>query len=188
MSLERNVSIIQDVDGNNIVMINDIIFKGKQSIRWDEVEEYLGKYVGEFYTIADTSEIVYIGKDLPDEYAHSDYTSILKGANAKAKANATQGIPEMVEIATGKQFVVNKKPKHQKDAKYGWYKYESRFALPVFREDGEVERFNVFRVAMIIRHGEDDKKYLYDVINVKKETSNLFQSEDLTQSKNPFHD
>ena len=186
MSLERNVSIIQDVDGNNIVMINDIIFKRKQSIRWDEVEEYLGKYVGEFYTIADTSEIVYIGKDLPDEYAHSDYTSILKGANAKAKANATQGIPEMVEIATRKQFVVNKKPKHQKDAKYGWYKYESRFALPVFREDGEVERFNVFRVAMIIRHGEDDKKYLYDVINVKKETSNLFQSEDLTQSKNPF--
>lgn len=58
----------------------------------------------------------------------------------------------------------------------GGYKYESRFALPVFREDGEVERFNVFRVAMIIRHGADDKKYLYDIINIKKETSNLFQS------------
>ena len=173
---ERNVSVIRDANGNNIVVINDIIFKGKQSVQWNDVEEYLSRYVGDFYTIADTSEIIYIGTDLPDEYAHSEYTNILKGANAKAKANAAQGIPELVEIATGKQFVINKKPKHQKDAKYGWYKYESRFALPVFNEDGEVERYNVFRAAMIIRHGEDDKKYLYDIINVKKETSNLFQS------------
>ena len=40
MSLERNVSIIQDVDGNNIVMINDIIFKGKQSIRYERDSVY----------------------------------------------------------------------------------------------------------------------------------------------------
>ena len=73
-------------------------------------------------------------------------------------------------------FVLNKKLKHQKDAKYGWYKYESRFALPVFGEDGEIARYNVFRAAMIIRHGEDNKKYLYDIINIKKEMSNLFQS------------
>ena len=68
-----------------------------------------------------------------------------------------------------------------KDAKYGWYKYESRFALPVFADDGEVERYNVFHVAMILRHDKDGKKYLYDIMNIKKETSDLFQSEDLTQ-------
>ena len=28
---------------------------------------------------------------------------------------------------------------------------------------------------------EDGKMYLYDIMNIKKETSNLFQSEDLTQ-------
>ena len=27
-NIKRNVSVIQDVDGNNIVMINDIAFKG----------------------------------------------------------------------------------------------------------------------------------------------------------------
>ena len=58
------------------------------------------------------------------------------------------------------------------DAANGWYRYESRFALPVYGEDGEIERYNVFRVYMIIRHDLDGKKYLYDVINVKKETSN----------------
>ena len=173
---KKNVSVIQDINGHNIVVINDIIFRGKQSIHWDDVEEYLRRYVGDFYTIADTKEIVYIGNDLPDEYAHSDYTNILKGTNAKAKANAAQGIQKLVETATGKRYVANKKPKHQKDAKYGWYKYESRFALPIFDEDGEIARYNVFRVAMIIRHGEDNKKYLYDIINIKKEMSNLFQS------------
>ena len=100
----RNVSVIQDVDGNNIVIINDIRFKGKRSIDWKEVREYLKEYVGEFYTIAATGDVVYIGSDLPKEYSGSNYTNSLKGTNAKAKANAATGIPEMIEIAVGKHF------------------------------------------------------------------------------------
>lgn len=172
---DRNISVIKDVNGNNIVVINDIIFRGKQSIKWNDVEEYLRQYVGEFYTIADTNEIVYIGADLPDEYAHSEYTNILKGANAKAKANAAQGIPELIQIANEMRYKQNMKSKHQTDAKFGWYRYLSRFALPVYGNDGEVVRYNVFCAAMIIRHSEDGKKYLYDIMNIKKETSNLFQ-------------
>ncbi len=79
------------------------------------------------------------------------------------------------------EYTENSKGKHKKDAKYGWYKYESRFALPVFASNGEVERYNVFHVAMILRHDKDGKKYLYDIMNIKKETSDLFQSEDFTQ-------
>ena len=30
----RNVSIVKDLNGNNIVIINDIVFKGKKSISW----------------------------------------------------------------------------------------------------------------------------------------------------------
>ncbi len=172
----RNVSVMKDLNGNNIVMINDIVFKGRQAIDWEDVEKYLVKYVGDFYTIADSNEVVYIGSDLPDEYAHSEYTNILKGANAKAKANAAQGIPELIETASGMQFTQNMKSKHNKDAKYGWYRYESRFALPVFGNDGEIVRYNVFHVAMIFRHAKDGNKYLYDIMNIKKETSSLFQS------------
>ena len=180
-SNSRNVSVIKDALGHNVVTINDIIFRGKRGIKWIDVEEYLRQYVGEFYTIAETNEVVYIGTDLPDEYAHSEYTHILKGANEKAKANAAQGLPELIITATNMEHTDNSKAKHKKDAKYGWYKYESRFALPVFAGDGEVERYNVFHVAMILRHDKDGKKYLYDIMNIKKETSDLFQSEDLTQ-------
>lgn len=65
--MDRNVNIITDLKGNKIVLINDIIFKGKRSVNWDDVKNYLETYVGEFYEIADTNDIVYIGKELPDE-------------------------------------------------------------------------------------------------------------------------
>jgi hypothetical protein len=32
-----------------------------------------------------------------------------------------------------------------------------------------------------MRHAKDEKLYLYDIMEIKKETSNLFQSNDLTQ-------
>lgn len=59
----RNVFVIKDADGNNIVMINDIRFKGKRSINWDEVKAYIEEFVGNDYTIAETSDVVYIGSD-----------------------------------------------------------------------------------------------------------------------------
>ena len=172
----RNINIITDLKGNKIVLINDIIFKGKKAINWNDVKVYLESYVREFYEIADTKDIVYIGKDLPDEYTGSRYTYSLKGANAKAKANASQGIPEMLEIAVGKHFRENSGEKHLRNAANGWYRYYSRFALPVYDESGEVERYNIFHASMLIRHANDGKMYLYDVLDIKKETSNPFKS------------
>ena len=100
------------------------------------MECYLKQYVGEFFKIEDSNKIIYIGSDLPDEYTHSKYTKVLKGANAKAKANAAQGIPELLKIATNELHEENRKEKHEKNAKYG-------------------------------------EMYLYDIMNIKKETSNL---------------
>ena len=38
-----------------------------------------------------------------------------------------------------------------------------------------------FNVAMLVRHDVDGKCYLYDIMKIKKETSNLFRSDDHTQ-------
>lgn len=108
--LKRNVSVIQDIDGNNIV--------------------------------------VYIGSDLPKEYSGSKYTNKIKGTNAKAKANAVTGLPEMIEIAVGRYFKENHEDKHRRDAKNGWYRYDSRFALPVYDTEGELERYNIFHASI----------------------------------------
>ena len=67
-----------------------------------QVEKYLERFVGELMEIAETGDVIYLGKDFPDEYAGSKYTRKMKGGRAKAKANAAQGIREMVVNCTGK--------------------------------------------------------------------------------------
>ena len=119
--MQRKVNVVDDLDGNKIVFIRDIVFKGKRSVEWSDVEAYLKRFVGEEHIVEDTGDLVQIGPDLPDEYTHSNYTMLLRGANAKAKANAAQGIPEMLLIANEREFEENRKDKHSKNAKYGWW-------------------------------------------------------------------
>ena len=171
-SKKRKIDVIKDLNGQELVLINNIRFQGKRSIDWEDVKEYLKEFVDNFYEIIETGEVIYIGKDLPDEYTGSKDTYKLKGTVAKAKANASQGIGQMIEIAANPKFKANKKPKHKINAANGWYRFESRFALPVFGENGEIERYNNFHAYLIIRHDLNGKKYLYDIINIKKETSN----------------
>ena len=93
MEKNKNINVIKDLNGKDIVLINDIKFKGKRSINWDDVKEYLKESVGEFYTILETGDVIYIGADLPDEYTNSNYTHRLQGPSAKAKANAVFALP-----------------------------------------------------------------------------------------------
>ena len=174
--MDKNVNIINDLDGRRFVLINDIRFKGKRE-DWEDVEQFLKEYVGEFYEIEETCEKVYISKDFPDEFANSESRIALKGAVAKAKANASQAIPELIRIATNPKHSDNTKEKHKQDAKYGWYRYDVRFALPVYNDkSGEIERYNIYKSVMLVRHAEDDKKYLYDFLSIKKETSSPLES------------
>ena len=54
----------------------------------------------------------------------------------------------------------------------GWYRYNSYFAIPVYDDNGNIARYNVFHASLLIRHANDGKMYLYDIIDIKKETSN----------------
>ena len=66
----------------------------------------------------------------------------------------------------------NYKSKHNIDAKFGWYRFTTRFALPVYNNDGDkLERFNIFRIELLVRHAANGNLYLYDMVNIKKETS-----------------
>ena len=166
----RNVNIITDADGKKLVLINDIRFKGKRQIDWNDVKQYLEGYVGDYYEIAENAEHIFIGSELPEEYTESESRKNLMGANAKAKANAATAIPELIQIASNPAFEENRKEKHNKNAKYGWYRYDVRFALPVYEENVLV-RYNIFHARLLINHAENGRKYLYDILAIKKETS-----------------
>ena len=166
-----NVSIITDAEGNQIVVINDLRFKRSKKVDWNVVESYLKEYIGVCTEIFDTNDMIYIGSDFPDEYSHSKDTKVLRGPNEYAKANASVAIKELIQIASNKVFSENYKDKHNNKAKYGWYRYDTRFAIPKYDNDGELAGYNIFRGRLVIRHAKDGKLYLYDVLRIKKETS-----------------
>ncbi|MFR2620336.1 MAG: hypothetical protein ACLTBD_07030 [Clostridia bacterium] len=85
--MKRNGEVVQDDEGKRIVVIHNIQFKGRQNIDWDSVENYIRRYIGQFVEIMDTGDIVYLGKDLADEYSGSKYTEKkIEGVFAKAKS------------------------------------------------------------------------------------------------------
>jgi hypothetical protein len=162
--------IITNEKGQKVVEIDTIVFSSKRRIDWDGVEQYLKRYVGQQYRIDETDDLIYIGTDFPDEYANSNYSAGAHGAIGKAKANASQVIPELIKIATNFSFRENSEDKHSKNAKYGWYICTVRFTLPTCDDKGNFIGKNAFQGRMIIRFDEDGKKYLYNIIDIKKET------------------
>ena len=45
--MKKNVNIVTEYDGNKVIIISDIRFKGKTREEWEEVEEYLKEYIGD---------------------------------------------------------------------------------------------------------------------------------------------
>lgn len=173
--MSKSVIIVTDMNGSKIALINDIRFQSRRGIDWNEVEQYLKEYIGKYFEIVETSEKIYIGSDFPDEFSHSKDTKGLKGANMKAKANIAPNIGELIQIATDKTEYPDFNNKHGAKAKLGWYRYNTRFGIPVYDEDGNLVRYNIFSTRMLVRCDEDGKLYLYDLVRTKKETSKPFE-------------
>lgn len=175
--MENDINMIVDEHGHPIVVLSGILFRNKQSIDWSDVERFLRKYVGKIVVMTESKDIIYIGKDFPDEYKGSSYTRGLKGArakakaNAKANANAVQGILEMITYATNKKARINKKEKHVKAARNGWYYYTVRFAVPIYQGEIKTEEYNVYSGCLLVNHANNGRKYLYDLVDIKKEAS-----------------
>ena len=170
---DQRIHIIQDENNKSIVLINDIRFKSRRNIDWNEIEEYLKEYIGNTYEILETCEKIYIGNDFPDEFCHSKDKIRLKGANEKAKANMISAIEELIYIAAdhSKDKIRLKGANEKAKAKKGWYRYDTRFGIPKYDENGELEGYHIYSAKMLVRRDEDGKLYLYDFVRTKKETS-----------------
>lgn len=167
----KKINVICDAEGKKVVLINDIRFKSRRSIDWNEIENYLKEYIGQYFEIAETSERIYIGTDFPDEFSHSQDTKGLRGANEKAKANISPALSELIQIATNKVEYPDYNNKHKLKAKFGWYRYDTRFGIPVYDDNSELVRYNIFTTRMLVRCDENGQLYLYDFVRTKKETS-----------------
>ena len=122
-----------------------------------------------FATILMDAQPVYIGKDLPGEYKGSEYTHGLNRSTRQVKMQAATNLDEMLLLAENGEWRENVKDKHKKDAKNGWYRYSTQFALPVLDIKKAVDHYTVYSGTLIIRNDADGKSYLYDLLDIKKE-------------------
>ncbi|MCM1092314.1 MAG: hypothetical protein NC413_15945 [Muribaculum sp.] len=60
------------------VQINEIIFTGRQNIKWTEVENYLKRYVGKTFIVGKYGDELHVNALFANEYAESQYTKKLK--------------------------------------------------------------------------------------------------------------
>lgn len=164
---------LREVDGKNVVWLENSSLTNKELNNHKTVANFIAQHIGEVYTILESGQKVYIGPDLPSEYTQSRYTSLLRDtdrAGFRAKRRAVDGLGEMIEIASNRRWEPTRHTQN-KDAKYGMYRYDSTFAFPVKAPDGSVQRVRAYDAELLIRNASDGKKYLYDIVNIKENTS-----------------
>lgn len=162
-------SVIYNEDGSfNRVKIDDNIFENnKQKSINNTIKDYLEDHINEYANIIESGQKVYLGKDLPSEYAFSKSSQSLPLPNKLAKGRASSGLKEIIENASNRIYEKNQKIKHNIDAKYGFYKYDTKFS---FDHKGKEQ---IYRGTIVIRNDANGKKYLYDITNIKKIGSDL---------------
>ena len=117
---------------------------------------------GEVYKITETNNSVIIDKKTRKEYTFSNYSRKLDAENIKVKGILSKYQKEIISNSFDRRFVNYKKAKHVKDAKYGFYRYKIVFSI----KDDVKE--NIYEAVVLIRNDANTKKYLYDILDIKK--------------------
>lgn len=159
----------------NISRIDKTIFTNKQNIPWNDVEQYLKRYIGQAYVVQEYQDKICIAGDFPNEFSESKYTKKLRGALAKVKANSAQIIDMMIMNATNRRWIENKSEKHKNNASEGWYRYDTYFTMSVRGSEETLARYNKYKATLVVRKTTRGL-YLYDILDIKKEASTPLES------------
>lgn len=184
----RGKASVREINGERVAWVDEDITKSKpKDVSMEKyVKQYIenvisqnGTYLG---TLPDSGMRVYAETQgrtpksrygLADEYVRSSYTRWIKDNSKnkfRAKMKAAGVLDDLVSIATDRTW---EKTKHtqNKDAQYGVYNYNSTFAFPVYDSKGELSNVRAYDCQMVILNASDGKKYLYDVIRIKENTT-----------------
>ena len=61
----------EDTRGNQVVLITDNILKGVKTGVHQAIADNIADHIGDYYTLIESGQKVYIGDDLPGEYTYS---------------------------------------------------------------------------------------------------------------------
>lgn len=109
-----------------------------------------------------TSNTILIDDKTANKYIYSCYTRWSKTDMKYVKCILANYIKELFMNASSKSYEVNRKNKHNLDAKYGFYKYGVKFSIV---DNGKE---TIYTCSLLVRNDANGKKYLYDILDIKK--------------------
>lgn len=127
-----------------------------------ETIKNIKKQKGFTYKIEETNNNIIIDKKTSKEYSFSKSSQRLDLNDKKIKLILSKYLKEIINNSGDRKFVNYKKKKHIKDAKYGFYRYKITFSIL----NKGVE--DLYEAIVLIRNDANTKKYLYDILNIKK--------------------
>ena len=156
--------IVYNNDGSfNRVRISENIFVdifNKQLL--NETKNKLSKKIGESYTLIESGQKINIDKDFTEEYIYSKSAISLTTNRKIIKFKIIENLKEIIENSHSRLYSNDKKEKHKIDAKYGFYKYKINFSIIINKKE------ELYEGIVLIRNDANKKKYLYDILGIKK--------------------
>ena len=125
-------------------------------------KEHIKEQKGISYKNILTSNTILIDDKTANEYIYSCYTRWSKTDMKYVKCILANYIKELFMNASSKSYEANQKNKHNFDAKYGFYKYGVKFSIV----DNDKE--TIYTCSLLVRNDANGKKYLYDILDIKK--------------------
>lgn len=138
----------------------------------DYIYNYLFEHINDKEIAQATSDVIYLGKDLPHEYISSEYTNDLKRGNKKKlkiKNRAASILLDAIYATYDKKGPQAAKHNTNKDAKYGVYKYKTRLAFPVKNASGDITGYNAYTAQLVVNHASNGRLELYDVLDINRD-------------------
>lgn len=166
-------SVAELSDGTRIAIEDKNILDNKPADKKmsEYIHDYLEDNINKKEISEATSDVIYLGNDLPHEYISSQYTKSLLEGNRKKLIikNRAAGILLDAIVAAENKTGPSPAKHNNKDAKYGVYKYTTRIAFPVKNREGEITNYNAYSAQMIVNYTSARKLELYDIIDIKKD-------------------
>lgn len=163
-SLYEEKDIVYNNDGKfNRVRISENIFV---NVCKDELNKtmmsILNKKIGTYIKHIESGQKIYIGEDLPGEYTYSRSSQSLTIYKKYIKAIIINNLEDIIKHCYNRDYEPNHKNRHIVDGKYGFYRYKIKFSVKLDKKE------EYYEAVVLLRNDANKKKYLYDILGIKK--------------------
>ena len=176
--IRGNMAVVVNMRGNHyyahrVVMPDGTVFKFSQKNKEVKQEAYRGGTNNS--SLANTTSIT-SNNSIPND---------TENVNKKSYSFGEEDLDFGLYLSEDSEVAENLKESGRAvGAIFGKTKGAARFAISVYDSNGNVVNYQVYSATLLIRNDANGKKYLYDILDIKKENSSKLSASWLSKTNN----